>query len=220
MRGRALTALAGRGLGVGALGGRVAPLAGEGVAAAGEEGEESSPAAALDPRRGGRAAGRGFLVMGEAPLVVAAAAAAGAYGALLPLPRAAPRPPWGGRARPSFWRRLPTISGTVLIRLNTALLMVNSPAAAVCERAKRRRERPLLVGGAGRARPLHVCRVAPASARSATVTDLLVPPPGWGAVIPLARRVAGWGNAAGRVHSGPRDAAGKAAGGRGGLPLS
>ena len=63
MRGRALTALAGRGLGVGALGGRAAPLAGEGVAAAGEEGGESSPAAALDPRRGGRAAGRGFLVM-------------------------------------------------------------------------------------------------------------------------------------------------------------
>jgi hypothetical protein len=175
--------------------------------------------------------------------VVAAAAAAGAHGALLPLPRAAPRPPWGGRARPSFWRRLPTISGTVLIRLNTAPLVVDSPAAAVCERAKRRRERPLLVGGAGRARPLHVCRVAPAWARSATVADMLVPPPGWGAVMPLARRVAGWGNAAGgvhsgpkvvplarrvagwrkaagRVHSGPRDAAGKAAGGRGGLPLS
>ena len=39
-------------------------------------------------------------------------------------------------------------------------------------------------------------------------------------MVPLARRVAGWRNAAGRVHSGPQDAAGKAAGGRGGLPLS
>jgi hypothetical protein len=110
VRGCALQALVGRRLGWGTLEGRSAPPAGEGATAVGEEGGECSPAATLDPLRGGWAAGLIFLVKVETPLLVTVAAAAGALDALLPLPMGCPHSRFGSRAsdyRPGKGKRSP-----------------------------------------------------------------------------------------------------------------